>query len=113
MGKASLRWLPWLVMLGCDAELPAECTEADPGDLEGYCVLGDNDGRAAALDDIDSCAGLDEDRPRAEPTYVAEGPGSCGDEVDDEVLEAEQAAYEGCWREAYEASYVVPEETEC
>lgn len=114
MGEAPLR--RWLA-LGCallvacgDDTAPEGCTNADEGDLEGYCIVGEFDGVEAAEADMASCAGLDDDAPPVStPAYVAEGPGDCGDAVSVTVLEAEQEAYEGCWQAAYAATWALPE----
>jgi hypothetical protein len=121
MGEATLRVAAAAVVLGvvgalgaCAAPLPEGCLEASDGDLEGYCVLGSHDGAEAAAADESSCAGLSDDAPeRSVPDEVAEGPGDCGDEVSDEVLAAEQAAYVDCWQAAYDESYTPPEEVDC
>jgi len=98
---------------GCDAELPPECTEPDPGDLDGYCIVGDHDGEAAARADMEACIEDDDELEPATPEEVAEGPGSCGDVVTEAVLAAEQQAYEDCWQLAYDATYRSPSSTEC
>jgi len=103
----------FLLLLGgaCGGdELPPECSSPDEGDLEGYCILGDNDGRTAAMGDIVAC--VDEEELSA-PEEVAEGPGSCGDEVSEAVLEAEQQAYVDCWQLAYDDTYEEPTLLEC
>lgn len=114
MGEAPLRaWLALGVLLlaACGGDtVPEGCTTPDEGDLEGYCIVGDAHGAAAALDDMATCAGLDEDAPPVSvPPYVAEGPGDCGDDVGEVVLQAEQEAYEGCWQAAYAATWELPE----
>ena len=89
-----------LLLVGCAADLPEECSSPTEGDLEGYCIAGENDGAAAGRADAEAC--LEDDDEPSVPEQVAEGPGSCGDEVSESVLTAEQAAYEDCWAEAYD-----------
>jgi hypothetical protein len=102
-------WFLWF--LGCGSpEVLLDCDEPEAGDLEGYCVLGENDGAAAAAVDLADCP----ESPSA-PLPVAHGPGGC-DEPSQAVLDAEQGAYEDCWRTAYEqalASLVHSADTGC
>ena len=90
--------MAWVIgWLGCAAPEPLlDCEVPEAGDLEGYCVLGEQDGAEAARVDREDC-GSDP----SEPDWVAHGPGGC-EEPSEEVLQAEQQAYASCWRAAYD-----------
>lgn len=87
----------WLLLACGDPEPLLDCESPEAGDLEGYCILGENDGPLAAAADIAVCA----EEP-AVPSDMAEGPGGCTD-PSQAVLDAEQAEYARCWQEAYDA----------
>ncbi len=90
-------WIGLLWLLACgDPEVRLDCDEPESGDLDGYCVLGENDGAAAGVADHADCPATP-----SEPGSVAHGPGGC-DEPSQAVLDAEQGAYDDCWRRAYE-----------
>lgn len=89
--------MAWLLACG-DPEVLLDCEEPEQGDLDGYCVLGENDGAAAAAADRAVCAATP-----SEPEPVAHGPGGC-EEPSQAILDAEQRAYEDCWRSSYEAT---------
>lgn len=83
--------------MGCGSpEVLLDCEQPEPGDLEGYCILGEADGAQAALADRSACVSTP-----SEPRQVAHGPGGC-DAPSAAVLEAEQAEYERCWAAAYD-----------
>ena len=85
-----------MLAMACGSVEPRlDCEQPYQGDLDGYCILGENDGATAAAIDLATCAD-----PPTEPADVARGPGGC-DEPSTAVLEAEQAAYVRCWDRAY------------